>query len=311
MTVALALLLGSVLLGWLAPRHLIRLADPVVALVAWLASVVAVVTTAAVAMVLLVLPDHGLGVVAAVHRCWDSLQHGSGPAVEAVSGMIGAVLLTGLLARVAVVGRRTARLRAQEGRRHLDLLRIAARREAGPHPTLWLEHDRPLAFSLAGRPGVVVATDGLHRHLTPAQVEAVLAHERAHLDGRHHLLVTIGDVLAATLPFLPLFKQAAPAVREFVELAADTVAVRLHGAENVRVALMRVAGHGAPGAALAMSRDAVETRLARLQLPRRGAPSRVRRLLSCGLAGAAALVLPVVAASGALTALMVLACASG
>lgn len=310
MTVALALLLGSALVGWLAPRHLVRLADPVVALVAWLASVVAVITTAAVAMVLLFLPDHGLGVAAAWHHCWGSLQHGGTPAVEAAGGVAGAALLTGLLVRAAVVGRRTARRRAQESRRHLDLLRIAARREAGPHPTLWLDHDRPLAFSLAGRPGVVVATDGLHRHLTPAQVEAVLTHERAHLDGRHHLLVTIGDVVAATLPFLPLFKRAALAIREFVEMAADTAAVRLHGAEAVRIALMRVAGHGAPGAALAMSRDAVATRLARLQQERR-APSRARRLLSCGLAGAAAMVLPAIATSGALTALMLLACPAG
>lgn len=309
MTVALALLLGSVLVGWLAPRWLVRLADPVVALVAWFVSVVAVITTVAGAMFLLVLPDHGLGVLTAFHHCWDSLQHGGGPTVEAVSGLTGTALLTALLARVAVVGRRTARQRAQEGRRHLDVLRIAARREAGPHPTLWLEHDRPLAFSLAGKPGVVVATDGLHRHLTPAQVEAVLTHERAHLEGRHHLLVTIGDVVAATLPFLPLFKLAAIAIREFVEMAADTAAVRAHGAENVRVALLRVTGHGAPGAALAMSRDAVETRLARLQ-QRRSAPSTARRLLSCGLAGAAAMVLPAIAAGGGLTALMLLVCSS-
>jgi Zn-dependent protease with chaperone function len=310
MTVAAALLLGSVLVGWLAPRRLVRLADPVVALVAWLVSVVAVITTAAVAMVLLLLPDHGLGVVTALHHCWHSVQHGTAPAVEEVSGLTGAALLTALLVRVAVVGRRTARQRAQEGRRHLDVLRIAARREAGPHPTLWLEHDRPLAFSLAGKPGVVVATDGLHRHLTPEQVQAVLTHERAHLDGRHHLLVTIGDVVAATLPFLPLFKRAATAIREFVEMAADTAAVRAHGADNVRVALLRVAGHGAPGSALAMSRDAVETRLARLQ-QRRGAPNPTRRLLSYGLAGAAAMVLPALAAAGALTALMLLVCSAG
>jgi Zn-dependent protease with chaperone function len=306
MTVALALLLGSALVGWLAPRHLVRLTDPVVALVAWLASVAAVIGTSAVAMILLFIPGHGLAVVSALHNCWQSLQHGTAPDVEEVGGLVGIVLLTGLLTRVAFVGNRTARRRAQEGRRHLDVLRIAARRETGAHPTLWLEHDVPLAFSLAGKPGVVVATEGLHRHLTPAQVGAVLTHERAHLDGRHHLLVTVGDVIAATLPFLPLFKLTAVAVREFVEMAADTAAVRAHGAEAVRAALVRVSGHGAPGAALAMSRDAVELRLERLQ--RGSLPGPARRLLTCGLAGATAMILPAVAASGALTALMLLAC---
>ncbi|MEU0880434.1 M56 family metallopeptidase [Lentzea sp. NPDC005914] len=308
MTVALALLLGSLLVGWLAPRHLVRIEDPVVALVAWLTSVVAVIGTTAVAMVLLFVPGHGLELVSAVHNCWQSLRHGTAPDVEELGGVVGIALLSCLLARVGVVGRKTARRRTEEGRRHLDVLRIAARREPGAHPTLWLEHDDPLAFSLAGKPGVVVATEGLHRHLTPAQVGAVLAHERAHLDGRHHLLVTIGDVIAATLPFLPLFKLAAVAIREFVEMAADTAAVRAHGAEAVRVALVRVSGHGAPGAALAMSRDAVELRLERL---RQGTvPGPARRLLSCGFAGAAAMVMPAVAASGLLTAVMLFACPS-
>jgi hypothetical protein len=57
-----------------------------------------------------------------------------------------------------------------------------------------------------------------------------------------------------------------------------------------------------------MSRDAVELRLARLQQPR--VPGPTRRVLTCGLAGATAMVLPAIAASGALTALMLLACPS-
>lgn len=307
MTVALALLLGSAFVGWLAPHYLRLLADPAVALVAWLVSVVAVVATSAAAMVLLLVPDHGLAVVDTLHHCWESVQHGTTPTIEAISGLAGIALLTGLLLRLAAVGARRARVRAQAREEHLAVLRVAGRREAGPHPTMWLDHDSPLAFSLAGRPGVVVATEGLHRHLAPDQVDAVLAHERAHLDGRHHLLVAFGDVVAATLPFLPLFKRASAAIRELVELAADATAVRIHGAATVRAALLGVSAHCAPGTALAMSRDAIEPRLARLRCADRPS-SRTRRAGSCVLTGTAALILPALTASAALATMMLLSC---
>jgi Zn-dependent protease with chaperone function len=184
---------------------------------------------------------------------------------------------------------------------------LAGRREVGPPTTIWLDHDRPLAFSLAGTPGVVVATEGLRRHLTPAQVDAVLGHERAHLDGRHHRLVAAADAIADTLPFLPLFKHAATAIRDLVEAAADLAAARTHGADTVRAALLRVSRHGVPGTALAMSGDDLETRLDQLRRSRRE-PGRARRLLSCGFAAAAAAVMPALAASGAWAAVLLLSC---
>lgn len=307
MTVALALLLGSAVMGCLGPQLLRRLGDPVVALVAWITSVVTVMITSTMAVVLLLLPEHGLAVLDTLHHCWESVRHGTTPTIEVISGLTGGALLTALLVRLTVVGARVARQRARAREDHLSMLRVAGRREAGAHPTVWLEHDRPLAFSLAGKPGVVVATEGLHRHLSPAEVDAVLDHERAHLDGRHHLLVAAADAVAATLPVLPLFKRAATTIRELVEMAADLAAARTHGADTVRAALVRVSCHGAPNSALAMGRDSLETRLDRLQRHRR-IPNGARRLLSCGIAGVTAMTLPVVTASAALMAVMLLAC---
>ncbi len=146
------------------------------------------------------------------------------------------------------------------------MLRIAGRREARYPGTLWLAHDRPLAFSLTGRCGVIVATDGLSRHLPGPAVDAVLAHERAHLAGRHHLLIAAADALRSALAFVPLFRHAPGAVRDLVELAADVAAVRRCGASAVRSALVSVSGHGTPRSALGMARDAVDLRLARLRV---------------------------------------------
>jgi hypothetical protein len=47
-------------------------------------------------------------------------------------------------------------------RRRRTALRLAGRADGN---TLWLAHDRPLAFSLGGTHGVIVATGGLARHL--------------------------------------------------------------------------------------------------------------------------------------------------
>jgi Zn-dependent protease with chaperone function len=311
MTVAAALLLGACLVGWLAPRYLRRLGsggrDPVVALIAWLVSIAGVVTTTAFAVVILLLPDHGSGVMTPLISCWSSLRHGMAPGAESLSGLVGVALLASLAVRLAVVSARGARRRARTRNEHLAVLRIAARAEAGSPPTLWLDHDEPLAFSLAGTPGVVVATEGLNRHLTDAQVDAVLVHERAHLTGRHHLLVAVGDALATMMPFLPLFTRAPAAVRELVELAADASAVRACGAEAVRAALLEVSGAGAPGTALAMSRDSVEVRLAHLEHTGRPSGS-LHRALSYGLTGATAMALPALTAFGPLLALVIGAC---
>ncbi|GAA0256046.1 M56 family metallopeptidase [Saccharothrix mutabilis subsp. mutabilis] len=311
MTVAAALLLTAALIGLLAPRLLRKLAardiDPVVSIAAWLASAVGVVVTATLAVALLLIPDHGTHTLRLLHDCWSTLDHGMTPDHEETGGLLGLALLAALLTRLAITSVRAARRRARTRREHLAALHVAARREPGSPSTLWLDHDVPLAFSFAGTPGVVVATEGLHRHLTDDQVTAVLAHERAHLRGRHHLLIAVSEAIATMLPFLPLFRQVPTAVRALVELAADAVAARTCGVDVVRAALVRVSQHGSPGSALAMGRDAVEVRLHRLTLPSRDR-SRALNRLTCAATCAAAVTLPVVGAFAGLLALVSLDC---
>ncbi len=323
MIAALALLLGAGAAGWLIPRQLqridLRRRDPLPVIVSWLLSMAGVALAAATGVLLLLLPGHGgIGsLVAVLHHCWAAVQHGSPPQVEEFGGVLGVLVLMAAAARLAVVGIRLCRRRAQAGRDHFAVLRVAARVDTGAPITLWLPHDRPLAFSLAGRPGTVVATDGLTRHLPADAVAAVLAHEHAHLRGRHHLLMAIVDALSAVLPFVPLFKRApaairelaelAAAIRKLAELAADIAAVRTCGAPAVRAALHGVAHHGTPGTALAIANDAIDLRLARLDAEA-SAPGRIRRAATCGVAGAIATMVPFLTAAGLLVAIAVAAC---
>lgn len=300
MIIALALVVGALLVGWLVPRYLLRLdlrrRDPVPVIVAWLLSMAGFLLAFAVGVTLLMTPGHGtVGALAGLRYSWIHIGHGTTPHAEELGGVLGGLLLAAVTVRlvISIVAelRRVRRVRQER----LEVLRLAAYADDARPRTLWLSHDRPLAFSLPGKPGVIVATEGLRRHLSPAGVAAVLAHERAHLRGRHHLLATITGVASRTFRFVPLFREAPSALNDLVELAADEEAVREQGVGAVRAALRAVTWDPAPNGALAIGQDAIELRLAHLAM--RTPPRRAGRMLQCAAAGLAAAVVPFAAGS--------------
>jgi Zn-dependent protease with chaperone function len=315
MIIAVSLLAGAVVAGWLLPLVLRRLdvrrRDPVLLIVAWMVSMVGVLVAAAGGILLLLPAGHGPGgaLLAVVHRCWTAIDHGHGspPEIEEAAGLLGAAVLGAVAIRVAVVAVRGLRRRTRKRQDNLAVLRLVARSATDSENVMWLAHDRPLAFSMPGRPGVVVATEGLRRTLDAQAVAAVLSHERAHLDGRHHLVVTLADALRTALPFVPLFQHAPRAVRELVELAADVSAVRQCGVTAVRTALVGVTGHGAPRPSLAMAQDAVTVRLARLQHASQP-PGPLRRAVTCALTAITATALPAFSGVGLLLAVVLITC---
>ncbi|WP_460624957.1 M48 family metalloprotease, partial [Kitasatospora kifunensis] len=73
------------------------------------------------------------------------------------------------------------------------------------HPLTVLTDDRADAYALPGRlgqPGRIVVTTGMLRALTAPERAALLAHERAHLCGRHHLLLAAAEYAAVLHPAL-------------------------------------------------------------------------------------------------------------
>ncbi len=137
-------------------------------------------------------------------------------------------------------------------------------------------------------------------------------HERAHLRGRHHLMVAVAEALAAALPWLPLMRRSPFLVRALVEVSADSIAARSHGAEAVRTALLgMLAGlpvtHVLEGHALGMAHDCIALRLTVLSSVRLE-HGRLRRALHSGVAGAIALLLPALASAALLAAATVAFC---
>lgn len=131
-----------------------------------------------------------------------------------------------------------------------------------------IDDDKPGAYCLpAGRRPLIVVSAGAVARLTPPQLQAVLAHERAHLRGRHHLLLTAAAALGRAFPFVPLLGDAAADLSVLAEMAADDAAVRRHSRVDLAGALVALAGAEAGGGALAAGGHAAIARVGRLLAP--------------------------------------------
>jgi Zn-dependent protease with chaperone function len=146
--------------------------------------------------------------------------------------------LTGVLATSAVRIERD--LRRQ--RTAVDLL---GRAEA--NGVLVLDHPEPLAYCLPGPHPRIVITDGVVAALPPDELAAVLAHERAHAEGRHELVIQPFVAWQSALPFLAPARRATAAVGELVEMLADDAAAEATSRLTVARALARVGAGRPPG----------------------------------------------------------------
>lgn len=315
MTIVFVLLLGALLVACAAPRllehRLYTGADPQTFLVTWLMLVASTLLSLTTAVGLLLLPGHGPAkqLLVLAHDCWAAMAHGSLPRIDAIAGLVSVVLVAAAMIRCSIGVVRHARQRRSVHRKHLDLLRILTGGGPVPGSTLWLDVPDPMAYSVAGRPSLIVASEGLRRELPRHAVAAVLEHERAHLRGRHHLMVAIAEALAVALPWLPLMRRSPYMVRALVELSADSVAARSHGSGAVCAALLGMAGSATPAHALGMAPDCVALRLAVLSSGR-SEPGRLNRALRSGFAGAIALLLPAVTSTTLLTIATVAFCSA-
>ncbi|WP_427892921.1 M56 family metallopeptidase [Kribbella sp. GL6] len=220
-----------------------------------------------------------------------------GGTVVAVAGLC---LSAVIVVRVCWVAGQVVQIRRTERRKQQALIATAGRR-VPEWPAVIVDESRPVAYSLADRAGTIVLTSGLLGVLTPDQVAAVIAHEQAHLRGRHHSLLASAAVVAGTLPALPLLRELSAVVRRLIEMQADDVAARAHAPETIAAALFTVAtGQPAgslpitPASALAAGDSDAVARVRRLLLPPAMLTRRGRGVVRAGIA--AAVLVPVLTA---------------
>ena len=247
--------LGRVVLRWCRPRSA-TLALAVMALVA-------AVTTG---LVLCVVACLGLAEIPALGRDghWSADVIADRTPVPAAVGAVAGILATVLVVRAAlhlVAVTRQAR-RAGRTRRRLD-----------PHGAglVVLDDPRVGAYAVPGRRGLVVLSRGLLDVLDAAERRALVAHETAHLRGRHARWIQLAELAAVADPLL---RPVAASVRQAVEAWADERAARTVGdarvvARAIAKAALARATLPCPAAALgAVGAGEVRVRVTALLEPR-------------------------------------------
>ena len=109
-----------------------------------------------------------------------------------------------------------------------------------------------------------MVTTGARALLSSRELNAVLSHERAHLDGRHHLLVGLGQALARALPALVLFRQLGRQIPRLLEMRADDAAARVHGGDTVARAIATMSTARGPAGVLGAGGPTATVRALRL-----------------------------------------------
>jgi Zn-dependent protease with chaperone function len=143
-----------------------------------------------------------------------------------------------------------------------------ARPHAAAQRAVVLDAPQPAAYCVPGRPATIVLTTAALAILDADQLTAVLAHERAHLAGRHHLLTGLTRGLAAVFPAVPLFTRGPLEVARLAELRADDAAARRSGRRTLVAALLAMGtGAAVPAAALGATGGATAARVQRLLDP--------------------------------------------
>lgn len=226
------LLLAAATTFFLAPRVLTlrpwQTRHPQLALTAWFTAV-------------------GLGVVLALAGAAALIVAGIGAASLPPSESLAASVLSwgalGLLGgSAAIVALHAEPLeRSHRARTQHLLAQTRASEHRGNLSILWLDAPTDVVCSIPGRQPRILVSQELRSLLTTAQLQAVLAHEFAHVRSWHGLAVRVAEVCEACTPrMLRAGRDLKRATLLLIELAADDNAARQAGAANLANALSRI-----------------------------------------------------------------------
>ncbi len=274
MIVASALLVYAVVLAIVVPRFLARstLAErsPAVALVLWQGAAVALLASLMLAGISLAVPSITFsgGIAELLNACAMAIRAQYATPGGAAVGITGLILAGSITVRAAVV--LTTRAISSHFARvaHRQGLTLVGHVDIALGITV-VDHDRAAAYCVPGRSHRIVLTSAAVDALDADQLRGVLAHERSHLRGRHHLALGFANAMAAAFPPVPLFRVGAIESARIVELLADDAAESACGREVLATALATLATASTPTAALAANGAHVLSRVQRMLRPAR------------------------------------------
>lgn len=274
MTAAVLLAGYALVLAVVVPRVLL-LGDwparaPRLAITAWLAVTAAFLVTVLLTALSLAAPGVHVSsnLALLLQACWAALRASYSTTAGAALGGVGLTLGVGLLMRVGFCVIRSVRRASRHAGRYAAMLGLLGE-SAAAHGAVVVTHDVPAAFCLPGRCGTVVISSAAVAALTDAELAAVMAHEKAHQRGRHHLLLAVVDGIGQSFGRVPLLRDCQAQVRYLLELLADDAALGRTDRLTLAQALVSFAAAGAtaPAGAMAVATGALP-RMRRLLAPR-------------------------------------------
>jgi hypothetical protein len=271
--VAVILLAYAAILAVVGPRLLMRATwtdrAPRLGIIAWQSLSAAVVGAVVLAGIALTFPTVRVsaGLADLLRACVMALRAQYATPGGAAAGATGVVLAVAVLSRCGYCVLASLGGAARGRSRHREVLALAGQ----PRPDVGavvLGDATPAVYCLPGRQRRIVVTAGALELLDDQQLAAALAHERAHMDQRHDLVIAWAAGLARAFPRLGLFRQGLSESRRLIELLADDVATRSSDRLTLAEALLNLAGGRTPAAALGVSGGAA-ARVQRLIAPHR------------------------------------------
>ncbi|BBY99866.1 M56 family metallopeptidase [Mycolicibacterium fallax] len=275
MSLAACLLLYSIAVCLIGPpmlRQLTRAGHaPRCGVAAWLVAVASVLISWFAAALLTVAElltggGHHTGVLASCFAfvCDVVFGHaGRIPQILLLAAAAGGVMAVSVATVRLVKGFVGLRVRTRE---HAEAVRLVGH-SASDDGVFVVDSSERVAYCVSGRPPVIVVTTGTLAALDADQLDAVLAHERAHLTGRHHLVLAALHSVATVFPKLTLMTQGATEVSRMLEMCADDAAARRFGRDTLLSGLMSLAGVAAPAGAMGAAGVATLSRAERLAVP--------------------------------------------
>ncbi|MFC6712355.1 M56 family metallopeptidase [Branchiibius cervicis] len=191
-----------------------------------------------------------------------------------------AVVISGVLCgRLAVRGHRVGTALRTSRRQHRELVDLLAVDPGGeplpdvrrwralgspPHSLRVLALETPTAYCVPGLSGRVVVSDAVGERLGPVGLQAVLAHEVAHLRQRHDLILEFFTVLHTAVPTALRSDHGLSRGRLLVEILADRGAEQVVGRTPVARAIVLLADAPHPAGAMGTGGAPAVARLERL-----------------------------------------------
>ncbi len=232
-----ATLLAAVLRGSRWVRR-----SPRLGIAAWMALLVSTLLSLVAAGIAPLVPDlpAGWGVADLLDACMLTLRSRYAAPGDALAHVaVGSAGLTILVVSTAVVCHELARS-ARWQAAHRAAVDLAGRRDERLEVHV-VDHAVAVAYCLPGRNGRVVVSTAVVRALNEEQLAALLAHERAHLSGRHYLVSAATAALARTFGWIPTLRWARVEVAGLLEMLADDRAAAMLSPQAVASALASLA----------------------------------------------------------------------